>query len=147
MRIVQVRKGGEEHLGHVVRVDIGQVLEHALIVFPDVLSRFLGGLFGEDFLDDLEFQAAAPEIVGFGGRGAPKALGAVERISFPVCQIDLLFQLVEDPVDALVDTLLEHAVDIERSVELAQSPQGVVKAGRITPGERFLIGGEEEQPL
>jgi len=74
VRVVQIGEGGQEHLGDVVRVDIGQVLEHALIVLPDGLFRVIESLLGEDFLDDLEFQPAAPEVVSFRSGGGPDAL-------------------------------------------------------------------------
>ncbi len=62
-------------------------------------------------------------------------------------QVDVLLQLAEDPVDALVDPLLEHGVDVKRGVKFAQGPQVVKDPGRVALGERLLVGGEKEQPL
>ena len=78
MGVVKIGEGGEEDLRHVIRIEVGEVLEHALIVFADGLLGLLGGLLVEEVLQQVEFQAAVPEIVGL---GAVAGQAALERSS------------------------------------------------------------------
>jgi len=87
-----------------------------------------------------------PEVVRLGLPGGPGGLlGTVEGIGLVGREIVVLFQLLEDPVDAAVDALLVLDVDVEGGVKFAERPQVVIQRIGVTPREGLLVGGEERK--
>ena len=113
----------------------------------DVLLGLLDGLFLQQVLQQLELEAAAPQVVGLSGGGGPGGLGAVEGEGVVGREIDVLVQLGEDPVHPRLGPLFVQDVDVECRVQQPEGAQVVIEPVGVAPCERLFVRGEKKQPL
>ena len=88
-----------------------------------------------------------PDGVRAGGGGGPLGLGAVGEVVFVSGEVDVLLQLVEDPVDAGRGARLVDGEDFVGGVNIPERAEVPVDVLAVLGGERALVAGEEEEML
>src|ERR1019366_1470554 len=74
-------------------------LEHPLVTLSDHFAGLLEGLLVKQLREHLKFEALAPELAGLGDVRGPLRTGAVEAVRVVGGEVEILFQLSEDPAD------------------------------------------------
>jgi len=147
MGVIHPGEAGEKHLLHVERLDIADILQHALIAFAHGCLGLRRGFLGQQVLQDLVFDAAPPQVIGLGGVGGEIALAAIRGVELLDGEIMVALQLLENPVGARFHAVLVGAEDREGGVDVAEVGEVGLDAGAVLTAEVPFVLGREKQAV